>query len=97
LANSSLPLDILLCNLPYVPDGFQINTAASHEPHHAIFGGPDGLDLYRKLFDQIAKLSNQPLLILIEAIPPQHDQLTDIAQRLGYQEIDRQDFIQVFI
>jgi release factor glutamine methyltransferase len=97
LANSSLPLDILLCNLPYVPDGFQINTAASHEPHHAIFGGPDGLDLYRKLFDQIAKLSNQPLLILIEAMPPQHDELTDIARRSGYQEIDRQNFIQVFI
>jgi methylase of polypeptide subunit release factors len=30
---------ILLCNLPYVPDDFHINTAATHEPQHAIFGG----------------------------------------------------------
>lgn len=96
LANSSLSPNTLLCNLPYVPDSFQINTAASHEPRIAIFGGPDGLDLYRRLFGQIEKLAKQPLLILIEAMPPQHDELTDIAQKSGYQEIDRQDFILVF-
>jgi release factor glutamine methyltransferase len=96
LSASSSDLDVLLCNLPYVPDNFQINTAAGHEPNIAIFGGPDGLDVYRRLFDQIKKRSIQPLLILNEAMPPQHDTLESIANSSGYNLIDRQDFIQVF-
>jgi release factor glutamine methyltransferase len=96
LSASSSDLDVLLCNLPYVPDNFQINTAAGHEPNIAIFGGPDGLDVYRRLFDQIKKRSMQPLLILNEAMPPQHDTLESIANSSGYNLIDRQDFIQVF-
>lgn len=88
--------DILLCNLPYVPDNFQINPAAAREPRRAIFGGPDGLDLYRKLFDQLKNLPHKPLYILIEALPPQHAALAEIASQAGY-ELDRtDDFIQVF-
>jgi|ADGO01.1.fsa_nt_gi HemK family putative methylases len=51
---------IVLANLPYVPDHYSINQAADHEPKHAIFGGKDGLDLYRKLWEQIANLSGKP-------------------------------------
>ena len=39
LEQSAKDYDILLCNLPYVPDGYQINKAATYEPHRAIFGG----------------------------------------------------------
>lgn len=88
--------DILLCNLPYVPDTHQINQAARHEPDTAIFGGPDGLDLYRKLFEQIKRLKNRPLFILTESLPPQHDGLQAIASQVGYQLTDVDDFIQAF-
>jgi release factor glutamine methyltransferase len=88
--------DILLCNLPYVPDDFHINTAASHEPKIAIFGGPDGQDIYRRLFDQIAKLSKRPLYVLTESLPPQHEQLAAIAQTAGYKLTKTADFIQLF-
>lgn len=96
LKNSSQDYDVLLCNLPYVPDSHTINTAALHEPKHAIFGGPDGLDIYRKLFDQVAHLSKQPLFILTEALPLQHDSLRAIAARHHYALIRSVDFIQVF-
>lgn len=96
LANCSNDYDILLCNLPYVPDDYQINDAAMHEPQIAIFGGADGLDIYRKLFEQIKIRSNKPLLILTEALPPQHAELELIAKSSGYVLCDKEDFIQVF-
>ena len=94
--NYNADFDILLCNLPYVPDNFEINTAALHEPRLAIFGGPDGLDVYRELFAQIEKLGTKPRYILTEAMPPQHDELAEIAFTHAYKEYSRDDFIQVF-
>lgn len=88
--------EILLCNLPYVPDDFHINTAATHEPKLAIFGGPDGLDLYREMFAQIVKLPWKPASILTESLPPQHTELTRIAAAAGYSLSTSEDFIQLF-
>lgn len=87
----------LLCNLPYVPDNFQINTAAMHEPRRAIFGGSDGLDIYRILFAQ--SQANFPAIIqvLCESLPPQHKILNEIAQTAGFQQIAEADFIQLFV
>lgn len=96
LANTDHYYDILLCNLPYVPDDYHINTAATHEPRIAIFGGLDGLDVYRKLFDQLKSMSHAPLYILTESLPPQHSALQQIASVCGYHLIDHEDFIQVF-
>jgi release factor glutamine methyltransferase len=86
----------LLCNLPYVPDNFHINQAATHEPRLAIFGGPDGLDLYRKLFQQITKLKIKPQYILAESLPPQHEVMGEIAATNGYEIRQTEDFIQLF-
>ena len=88
--------DILLCNLPYVPDDYEINTAATHEPKHAIFGGKDGLDLYRKLFKQAKNGHNEVLYILCESLPRQHQALTEIASKNDFKLVKENDFIQVF-
>lgn len=42
--------DLLLCNPPYVADGEPLGPGVrEHEPHEALFAGPDGLDAYRAL------------------------------------------------
>jgi len=79
-----------------VPDNFQINTAALHEPRLAIFGGPDGLDLYRRLFAQVSLLTGHKPIILAESMPPQHPELTEIAAGYSYEQVSEQDFIQLF-
>lgn len=89
-------ITVLLCNLPYVPDNFQINTAATHEPRHALFGGSDGLDLYRELFEQITAQRHKPAYILTESLPPQHEALAAIAAAADYQLQRTDDFIQLF-
>lgn len=90
------PYDILLCNLPYVPDGFQINPAAMAEPRIAIFGGTDGLDLYRRLFEQIKGLPIKPLFVFTESLPLQHQQLAHIATASGFRLEKTNDFVQLF-
>ncbi|MEX2546532.1 MAG: peptide chain release factor N(5)-glutamine methyltransferase [Chloroflexota bacterium] len=51
----SPPADLLLANLPYVPstDIPTLPVAASFEPVLALDGGPDGLDLVRRLLGQL--------------------------------------------
>lgn len=96
LAGSRQDNNVLLCNLPYVPDGHKVNQAAMQEPRVAIFGGPDGLDVYRRLFQQVKKLEKRPLFILTESLPPQHGALARIAASAGYKLTATDDFIQVF-
>jgi release factor glutamine methyltransferase len=90
------PPTILLANLPYVPSYYRINEAAGREPRLAIFGGGDGLEIYRRLFTQLSSHYSKPQFVLTEAMPPQHGRLADIANGAGYRMQRRQDFIQVF-
>ena len=96
LTEHNIKPDILLCNLPYVPDEHTINKAATFEPRHAIFGGPDGLDLYRRLFEQFGSLKRLPKYVLTESLPFQHKELAAIAASSGFTLIESRDFIQVF-
>src|SRR3990167_2024507 len=95
-----LPTAILLANLPYVPRNFRINQAAAVEPRLAIFGGSDGLDVYRRLFDQLSKgttlRGERTEYILTESLPPQHEKLAAIAKIVGYKLKKSSDFIQLF-
>jgi len=93
-ATTPTEIDVVLANLPYVPDGFPINTAAEHEPRLAIFGGPDGLELYRQMFDQL-QIIKAPY-VLTEALYDQHTDLAAIATDAGYKLTKQQDLIQLF-
>ncbi len=96
LSSDRYPLTAILANLPYVPDGHTINQAAMQEPKIAIFGGPDGLGLYRRMFAQIKEYALAPRLILTESLPFQHLELSNIAAAHGYKLQKEDDFIQAF-
>ncbi|HEY4963231.1 MAG TPA: HemK/PrmC family methyltransferase [Candidatus Saccharimonadales bacterium] len=87
---------IYLANLPYVPDDMELNKSAEYEPTIAIFGGIDGLDLYRKLFKSLADKQQRPLYILAESFPSDHLLLESIAKGSNYSLQQTNDFIQVF-
>jgi release factor glutamine methyltransferase len=88
--------EVILANLPYVPTTWKINEAARHEPRLAIFGGKDGLDLYRRLFEQLSKMDSKLHFVLTESLPSQHEKLALIAEKHGYHLLKSQGFIQVF-
>ena len=57
--------DAVLANLPYVRDGERLPlTVASFEPPSALLGGPDGLDIVRRLLDQVAARPEITLIAL---------------------------------
>jgi release factor glutamine methyltransferase len=58
-AFASRAFDLVVCNPPYVPGAGQENVqreVRDFEPHIAVFGGSDGLDVYRRLIPEAARL-----------------------------------------
>jgi len=63
------PHDVVVANLPYIGEtkfNFVSREAREFEPNVALFGGADGLELYRQLFHQIAEKPWKPRLLLGE-------------------------------
>ena len=87
---------VLLANLPYVPDEFEINKAATHEPSIAIFGGVMGMDFYRRMFEQINHFNTKPVYVFTESLIIQHDVMKVHAQRSGYTLVNTDGLAQAF-
>ena len=71
------PFDSIVANLPYVPTA-QIAPApdpVAYEPRVALDGGPDGLDLYRRLLAELPGLVGPHTTVFFEAAPPTMPQL----------------------
>lgn len=96
LTNTSKLYDIILCNLPYVPDDYPINRAAKHEPAIALFGGADGLNIYRRLAIELEDTKKRPLYLLIESLEYQHAEVAKIFRNLDYKLIKAKGLVQLY-
>jgi release factor glutamine methyltransferase len=96
LAHSDGQFDIILANLPYVPDNYAINAAAGFEPKLALFAGADGLDLYRRFWEQLKAMQTKPAHILTESLLEQHPAVHTLAEDAGYTFIQANGLIQHF-
>lgn len=92
----TVPVDVLLCNLPYVPENYSVNKAALHEPALALFAGKDGLDAYKTLTDQLMGMHTKPTFVITEALAEQHTALANIMTRAGYSLRKTQGLAQLF-
>lgn len=66
---ASTKIDCLIANLPYIPDGEKGKLQPEvdkFDPPLALYGGPDGLDLVRKLLSQTEGKMNTGASILLE-------------------------------
>jgi release factor glutamine methyltransferase len=76
--------DLILCNPPYVEDDAELAPMVkAHEPHSALFAGPDGLDDYRILIPQIPALLGPGGVAIFETGHRQADAVQDLATRAG--------------
>ncbi|MFZ5649202.1 MAG: peptide chain release factor N(5)-glutamine methyltransferase [Bacillota bacterium] len=74
-------LHLLAANLPYVPSGEIPGLMADvrdYEPHLALDGGGDGLDLYRRLVPEAGKLLRPGGCLLMEIGPGQGEAMLGI-------------------
>lgn len=76
------PLDAVLANLPYVSreEMDTLPRDVRWEPRLALDGGTDGLDLYRRLFDDLTGRRPRPAVVLCEIGPLQGEPMRDIAR-----------------
>jgi release factor glutamine methyltransferase len=71
----------IVANLPYVPSAIAHDPEpVTFEPLVALDGGPDGLDLYRRLFPSLPQMLEPGGIVLAEAAPPTMERLVDIAR-----------------
>lgn len=88
--------DIILANLPYVPDKLITSPEITKEPKIALFAGPDGLDIYRKFWRSLGRLFNKPKYVLTESLESQHLDIQKMASSAGY-TLERTDtLVQLF-
>ncbi|HEX7873566.1 MAG TPA: peptide chain release factor N(5)-glutamine methyltransferase [Sphingobium sp.] len=77
--------DLLLCNPPYISTRERLSPeVADHEPYGALFAGTDGLDCYRLLAPQTARLLVPGGLALFEIGHDQGDSVPPLFADAGF-------------
>ena len=78
------PVDLILANLPYIPSERlpNLQPEVRWEPQLALDGGPDGLDLIRRLLRQASAKLKDHGIILLELDPEQVPAVEALAQEI---------------
>lgn len=67
LIDQKVKLDVCVSNPPYIKKAEIVErSVVDFEPHVALFGGSDGLDLYRRLLDQTPMLMKERSMMAFE-------------------------------
>jgi release factor glutamine methyltransferase len=91
LRDGSPESDAVLANLPYVRDGDAAELApeiARYEPRAALFAGPDGLAVIRRLTARLGA-GGAVKLAALEVGPDQASAVTALLERAGFQSVER--------
>ena len=79
-------VDAVLANLPYVAEGALLGREITlYEPADALFAGPDGLDLIRRLLTQVAEVP----LVALEIGFDQGDAVAALVAEAGFASVER--------
>ncbi len=81
IIDAALTVDVLLANLPYIESGVLLELDVSrYEPALALDGGPDGLDIVRRLLTQAPRVLAQDALVLLEIGADQGARASELAR-----------------
>lgn len=85
--NVTGPADLIVSNPPYVPTGDRATLqteVARYEPAAALYGGPDGLDVIRRLLDGAPAVAAPGGWLMMEFGYGQEAAVDDAARRTGW-------------
>lgn len=88
------PVAIVTANLPYVPDD-EIQAlqreVRDHDPHLALAGGPDGLEVYRRFLAGVGRVLQADGMVFCEIGMGQAEAFAGIAAGAGVRVVERLD------
>ena len=77
-------VDLLVANPPYIPDGSVLQPEVSqHDPHHALFGGHDGMAVIGPIVRRAADLLRPGALLAVEHDDTTAQECVELVQRAG--------------
>lgn len=82
--------DLIVSNPPYIPESDKLGLepeVVDHEPHLALFGGPDGLDFYRRIIPEALPYLVPGGMVAFEAGHDQYLAIEALFKTYGYVEI----------
>jgi release factor glutamine methyltransferase len=82
--------DLIVSNLPYIPSAEipTLSREVRRDPLLALDGGPDGLDIVRRLIDSCLPFLNPNAQIALELGQHQPPIVADLLQSQGWQQIE---------
>ena len=85
--------DVVVANPPYVPDGALVaRQVRDHEPHLALFGGPDGLDPARRIIAEAPAWLRPGGTLVVEVGEDHGPAVAGLARAAGFVDVEvRQD------
>ncbi|HEX7259409.1 MAG TPA: peptide chain release factor N(5)-glutamine methyltransferase [Candidatus Saccharimonadia bacterium] len=82
----------IVTNLPYLRDDADLMPEVRKEPGVALFGGSDGLELYRDFLKQLEGYLEPKAYVFTECDPWQHEDMTKEARKAGLTPSKTEDY-----
>lgn len=76
--------NLVLANLPYVPEGEAVSAEVQHDPATALYGGADGLDIVRRFVKDALPHLDSRALVMLEVGHDQGEATRALMEELGY-------------
>lgn len=92
----TVKFDAVATNLPYLQNDADLMPEVQKEPAVALFGGDDGLDIYRRFLKELPEHLKQNGYLFTECDPWQQDNLKAEAAKIDLQPIEEDYFIMGF-
>lgn len=89
VTNSS-KFDIIISNPPYIKDGEKeslMPEVRDHEPHLALFAGPEGLDFYRRIAREVRDYLNPGGTLILEIGYDQGPEVSGLMKEAGFSRV----------
>lgn len=81
------PFDLVLANLPYIPDGEKLQVEVTHDPATALFGGVEGTEIILRFLRDALPFLAPGALVALEVGYDQGERVWQLMQDLGYAHV----------